>query len=348
MLGEIEWDSTTRSGTLSAYSPGRVTVAEEIYHSNGTLKSTVYFEFSIVPQVGTYYIRNVKSEKYVEADTSTTEGMLVHQWDFNTSNQEKWIIEYVPNSGGYIRFKSIYSNLYLGMDPSDITVVKQYTANNYTSWRIDRTASGNYILINKATGSSNNVLSVPLGTTTNGTNLTQLTYTNDMKYNDEWELYVSSPYTVNLEVIYNQAYNTRYANASTRISNELAALQEKFMIEFGITVLHSSPAIFSSYADVECTASYDELCTCAPEESCRNSSSGSLETYYHKNIYNIRERISSPDTTASLKIVYIGHEICRINRQNKHEEKSIVGLAYRYEGVAMIMNFDEQKKKSKH
>lgn len=146
-----------------------------------------------------YYIRNVGTNKYADVKgPSTSSGALIHQWDFHTSNQEKWIIEYVPNSGGYIRFKSAYSNLFLGIDPSNTTVVKQYEANNYTSWKIDRTSSGNYILTNKATENSNNVLSVPLGTPTNGTNLTQLTYTNNLDYNDEWRI-LSTISSVQLE-----------------------------------------------------------------------------------------------------------------------------------------------------
>ena len=253
VLGGIEWDSTTRRGTFSAYSPGCVTVAKKTYQYDGILKSTGTWEFSIVPQAGTYYIRNVQSGKYVETGTSTAEGTLVHQWDFNTSDQEKWVIEYVPNSGGYIRFKSAYSNLYLGIDSSNTTVVKQYVANNYTSWKIDRTVSGNYILINKATESSGNVLAVPLGTTINGTNLTQLTHVDDTKYNDEWELYIINYFAV-VNNYYDYGYTVRYDESEEtsrqNIYQYCNAVAEVYVRQLGLEIQFGTAEYYGSVADV--------------------------------------------------------------------------------------------------
>ena len=103
----------------------------DLEYADGVSTGSVHYNFLIVPEQGTYYLRNVGTNKYADVKgPSTSSGALIHQWDFHTSNQEKWIIEYVPNSGGYIRFNSAYSNLYLGIDPSNTTVVGGSTSDD--------------------------------------------------------------------------------------------------------------------------------------------------------------------------------------------------------------------------
>ena len=139
---------------------------------------------------GTYYIQNVATEKYIDIEgPSTSSGAIIHQWEYHGEDQEKWIVEYVSDSGDYWRLKSVFSNLYLGVDSSNTSVIRQYSEqNDYTLWKLERTSSGNVKFVCKATESSGKVLSVPLNSNSDGLDLTQLEYTNNTNYIDEWKL----------------------------------------------------------------------------------------------------------------------------------------------------------------
>ncbi|MBE6694050.1 MAG: hypothetical protein E7589_04730, partial [Ruminococcaceae bacterium] len=147
----------------------------------------------IVPEEGTYYIQNVGSGRYVDVEgPSLNDGAAIHEWDFRTNPQEKWIVEHVANSDGYIRLKSVYSNKYIGIDPDALSYVKQYAVqNNYTLWRIDRTSSGNLTFQCKVYQGTDAVMAVPTASTVNGTNLIMAAYTDNTTYRDEWTLHIT-------------------------------------------------------------------------------------------------------------------------------------------------------------
>ena len=120
-------------------------------------------------------------------------------------------------------------------------------------------------------------------------------------------------YEVNLEVIYDQAYLTRYTNAVDRINNQMAELRDLYLSEFYILIHFSQPEAFSSYADIHCYSS--PTANCDHSIICSNSrifDDGTIirHDYHHKNIYNIAARIPFPDITETFKIAYIGHAIC--------------------------------------
>ncbi len=192
-LADLSWNTTANNLTIIPNNPGRLNFQVYIGTSANPRAYTISsFDFSIVPPTGTYYIQNVGTDKCIDIEgPSKASGAVLQQWQFHIGSQEKWILEHVPNSDGRVRFKSLYSNLYMGIDSANTTSVKQYgTQNDYTLWLIDRTASGNLILTCKATGSSGVVLSVPLNSNANGTNLTQLAYTDNTNYRDEWNIYI--------------------------------------------------------------------------------------------------------------------------------------------------------------
>ena len=138
-----------------------------------------------------YYIQNAATERFIEVEgPSTASGAYIQQWQYHGNNSEKWLVEHVSNSDGYIRLKSVYSGLYMGVDSSNTSVIRQYsTQNDYTLWRLDRTERDNLRLACKATASNNIALAVPSATSGNGINLTQLAYVDtneDEVIYDEW------------------------------------------------------------------------------------------------------------------------------------------------------------------
>lgn len=349
-LGTLVWNSSNNQITLSASNPGQIRLNGRIKYANGTQSHQGYFNFTIVPQEGTYYIQNASTGKYIDIEgPSKNAGAIIQQWQFHTGNQEKWNIEHVANSGGYVRLKSVYSNLYIGVDSSNTSSIKQYgTQNDYTLWKIDRSTSGNLVFRCKATETSGVVLSVPLTANSNGTNLTQITYSDDSNSRDEWCLYRLSGYTVNVSVLYDIAYSNRHNDAYSRINAQILKLQEKYMQDIGIMVNDVSLTSFSSYADTYCTTNHTVECS-HTSETCRNSvlyTSGSTKLYslHHTNIFNIMLRIPFPDLSSTVKVAYIGHEYCT---ETNHTGHPYYGLTYESIGLATIMNFSSETSETK-
>lgn len=188
-LVNSSWDTTEKRWSVTAINPGELNIHVQFLNSNTGVQVTwVEFDFRIIPDEATYYIQNVGTSRYIDIKgPSKSVGAKIHQWEFHTGSYERWTVEHVAGSDGYIRLKSPYSNLYMGVDSSDTSLIKQYSAqNDYTLWTIDRSAAGNLIFICKATQANNKVLSVPLDSNINGTDLTQLAYTQDSNYRDEW------------------------------------------------------------------------------------------------------------------------------------------------------------------
>lgn len=215
-MGTLATQTDSYEKTFTAKNPGVVSFSTIVKYATGTIAGSGTFSYNIVPQQGTYFIQNAGTEKYIDIEgPSTAEGAIIQQWDFSTANQKKWIIEHVSGSGGYVRIKSVYSDLYVGVDSSSTTTVRQYsTKNNYTLWKIQRSTKGNIILICKATEQTGYSLSIPVTSNFNGTNLIQTTYTNDPNTNDEW-------YLVNKVISYVNYYDSTFAN-NTQLKQYIA------------------------------------------------------------------------------------------------------------------------------
>jgi len=367
-LATYTYNPSTYTMTLTATNPGRLRIETRILLGDTSTYAYEggYARFYIVPEEGTYYIQNVGSGRYVDVEgPSLNDGAAIHEWDFRTNPQEKWIVEHVANSDGYIRLKSVYSNKYIGIDPDALSYVKQYAAqNNYTLWRIERTSSGNLTFQCKVYQGTDAVMAVPTASTVNGTNLIMAAYTDNTTYRDEWNLYHIGPYAINLEIVYDNAYVNRYSDAYNRTTENVLILQEKYLTEFGITVNLLSASLFSSYADLNCSTSHTHLCSHATDEQCYNSvlyASGNvgLQSLHHNNIYNIMLRIPFPNTETSVKVAYIGHDFCSANREEEdtdkdgvknlieHKENHVYGLTYKSIGLATITNFGTQSNETK-
>ena len=185
-LMSTSFNSTTGEMSYTALSPGYASIQTMILKdSNSTSQYSLYKYFQVIPQEGMYIVKNVGANKYIDINgTSTTEGALINQLSLSTEDSQKWIIEHVSNGQGYVRIKSAYSNKYIGVDSTDGTSIKQYSAqNNYTLWKLNRTSSGNLKLVCKAFSTSFG-LSAP--SNTDGTTLSLVSYTNDSDYLDEW------------------------------------------------------------------------------------------------------------------------------------------------------------------
>lgn len=336
------WNEDPYSSTVTPISPGTMEIYAEIL--NGTTGAVVECGSSfcsVIPAQGVYYFQNSGTGRYMDVEgSSTASGAAIHEWDLHTATQEKWIVEHVAGSGGYIRLKSAYSNLYLGISNTNSAYVGQYSnLNNYTLWRFERTAAGNLMLICKATEIADLVLSVPSSANGNGTNLTQDSQDEDLAFN-EWKMY---PFVSKLRLTlyadggYRQRYNDESGagNYSDRIDMMMKKVQQRYLEEFGILIAYSDVNSYTSWADL-CPSTGnnpDALCECLG--TCVNSDATHIHDLHHKNYYNIWGRIAPRDKTIDLGIYFLGHNTCRIGNDG-HTDKTFGGMTDLIEGYAMI------------
>ena len=256
-LATAVWDATEQKLTLTAQLAGGITLNSQVMNSDeSTVLDAGDFTFSIVPEEGIYYIRNMGTKRYIDIEgPSKASGAIVQQWDFHTGDYERWIVEHVEDSGGYIRLKSVYSGLYIGVDSSDTSVIRQYsTKNDYTLWKIGRTWYGDVTFTCKATESSGVVLSVPETTNLNGTNLTQVAYTRNSIWCDEWDMH-KIEYTSVVNNYYDKGYFIRNgyteAEAQALIEEYSLVVAEVYLKAFGLALSVNDAQYFKSALD-EC------------------------------------------------------------------------------------------------
>lgn len=154
--------------------------------------------------------------------------------------------------------------------------------------------------------------------------------------------------SINLQATYDNAYAQRFGSPVNRISNCLNKLKEKYLSEFGIAVNCSSPTIYASYADQNCTATYTTLCPHANSSTCTNSQifyNGTISyaVLHHTNIYNILARIGAPASSTAAKITYLGRKMCESNG-NQCTEVGYVGLALEPIRLVAVMNYESVEK----
>ena len=357
----IVWDSVP-ANMLGIADDGRVSLPKmgeiEIslsYSSSSSSTTTKIVDLFIMPESGNYYIGNATTYRYMDVEgPSTLNDAIVQQWNFHTQSQEKWRITNDDDTVGYVRVRSRYSMKFLAVDPNDISVVKQTNVlDDYSLWKIETTVSGNVTLTCKALESSSKVLAVPDNSNSNGTNLTTLIYTNNANCKDEWNLFLLSPYTVNVTVLYDNSYNNRYQNAGTRIADQILILQEKYVTEFGITVNAIEPTKFDSYVDTNCSTNPTQACLHCVNSECENSGiypSGRilLKDLHHTNITNVLLRVQTTDVAESMTVAYLGHVKCSVSTVKNdddtttivHSNSGALGLTYVRIGLCGVMNFE--------
>lgn len=195
ITGKCDWNVDNYTLYFAASRPGVLQFTLNVKNdTTGDVGLSFISNYNIVPMEGTYFVQNNQTNKYIDIEgPSSSQGAYIQQWDFSTASQKKWIIEHVPNSNGYIKLKSVYSNLYIGVDPNDTSLIRQYSdsgTNDNILWKMEYISTGNYKFICKLTESSSLCLALPTNVGGNGVNLTQSLYTNDTNKNDEWNVFV--------------------------------------------------------------------------------------------------------------------------------------------------------------
>ena len=199
---------------------------------SGSSQTTAYsktYNFTVIPDIAgdTLFIQNAVTGRYIEVeDGSTTDGAIIQQNKPRTHPRIQWIFELGGN--GYFKIKNVNSGKYMGVDPSDLTKVRQYTnVTDYTLWKLTETAEGSYKMSCRASPLSDKVLSVPSTTSGNGEDLAMI----DCQYgSDSKDIWVVKGYvgSLNITVCVDEGYMARYPNYASKISQNMQDVKEKF------------------------------------------------------------------------------------------------------------------------
>ncbi|MBQ9761756.1 MAG: hypothetical protein IJV82_01615, partial [Oscillospiraceae bacterium] len=152
---------------------------------------------------------------------------------------------------------------------------------------------------------------------------------------------------VNLDVIYDYGFVERFPDYMARMGPQLAAMQRFYLDEYGLLVNYSNPSLFRSYVDECPTYSWSENhfcgeCNCS--SLCENSilhgdGAVTLKEFHHTNYRNIMLRIPFPDMTQTLRLAYIGRDVC-YNGWGYCVKDTIYGSSYYDLGLAMVSRWD--------
>lgn len=253
----VSWNASTNVMTFEALTPGQISVPVKIRNSNSAVSlQTFAFVCQAVPQEGVYIIKNKGTGKYMEVENSSTvAGAIIQQGALYCSTSQKWEIEHVAGSGGYVRIKSVLSNKYLSIDSSDYTEIKQLNAqNDYSLWKFMYFHSNSVMLICKATENTDYVLQIPYGQNNDGEDLTQGIYVDDANYEDEWCLY-KAEYSAVVNVYYDNGFLARYGDGDEEdegvqlILNCHRLASEFYLQNYGLAIEFNMPTYYASALD---------------------------------------------------------------------------------------------------
>lgn len=285
-----------------------------IIRRDGTTTSFLTYKsvYSVVPEIDgeNAVIKNIGTGKYIDISSqSTSSGAYIQQDYYNGMPDSRWNFDVVY--GGFFYIKSLHSSMYIGVDSSSTTYVKQYSAqSDYTLWRFNETTGGNYSLACKATESGGTVLTAP--TSQNGEYLRMAAYTDNTDYRDELLFYVYE-YTSTVNNYFDKGYMIRYSeteeSAREKINGYSRAVAEVYLREMGLLLILNTAQYYNSITD-QCKGTVteeniDTLC----EEICEqekpdHSYLGVVKSYFHS---------TYPGSQTETNILWSGHKIWSTN-----------------------------------
>lgn len=183
--------SVTSNGLVTGISQGRTYLTA--MWSGGS--KTITINVGEIAE-GTHIICNKGTNKYMNVEEPTNgsinaDGNNIEQLEYPREGKGEWIVTMLDT--GYYTIQCKHTSKYLGGE--DISegagaAIKQYTysARNYgLQWIIIKADSGGYKFIPRSSESTDLVLAIPNGITSDGTNLTLAYYSDNTNYKDEWE-----------------------------------------------------------------------------------------------------------------------------------------------------------------
>ena len=278
----------------------------DVTNGSTSIYITDPINFRILLEEDVVYIQNKYSEKYATIlGPSTDEGKIIHQYEYHEGTQIQWMIERDSYNPEYVLFKSLFSDKYMGVNPTNSNEIRQYsTIGDNTLWKIVELGNGSYTIINKAYENSGRVLATPSGASGNGQWLTQRAYVDDGDYSDEWNIYYIK-YFATIFNYYDNGYVVRYRESETESQDNIQsynlAVAERYMQLFGLSIGIMDPEYFESAIDV-CKG---DVVRNNVREPCTHD--GVKHTELDEVIKNFKQFYTGNETTTM--VLWTGHEI---------------------------------------
>ena len=313
-VADVVWNNSNYTTTVTVKNFGKLSFDVNIWRASSGAPQTLYGErytYNAVPKEGIYYLQNSYSQKYADIEgPSTADGAVIQQWEFSTASQKKWQVEHVSGSGGYVRFKSLFSNKYLSVDPNDSTKIKQYASPGDNGlWRFEMLDDYSVKVICKSTESSGKVLAVPLNSTGNGVDLTQRTYTDNSDYSDEW---IISPnrYQFYIDHYYDIGYSVRFSEINPNVDELISSYQdyvsEFFATTFDVEIKFTCQQ-YTSPADICAISQYGSVNDNNLISNCPHPHTDPNNTDpLHTTRTALKESLLTGDNTKSV-VIWTGH-----------------------------------------
>lgn len=335
--------SNVHSITVTAVNPGSLKFNFKVLRSADEAIETVttgYAYYNIVPKAGYYFIQGVGNKKYIDIEyNSTASGADLQQYEFTTGNTLRWTIEHVPNSNGYVRIKSVHSGMYMGVESSVTTKIRQYsTPNDYTLWRVQYCSSGNLRFICKATESTGYVLAAPTSTE-NSADLEQILYVDDLNYKDEWAIY-SIKYITHVNNYYDMGYVVRYGETASvsedKIDEYTKVVAERYLQLLGLLIVPSAPQYYQSPIDL-CKGTVDNNNI---DSMCAHS--GLLHTNDTSVLGSFNSTFVGNNQTTN--VLWSGHRIIYVDADGNPiyiEGKPVYNRSFSYNEIVVMLVIEE-------
>lgn len=336
-----EWNSETSTIDVHPIVEGNMSVSISIKKSdNITSTRSVTLTSELPIPEGLCIIRNRKMGGSIRLDNAAApnyaDGTIIEIGTLSGNNIEFWYLMHYYD--GYYLILSNETGSAISVpsnktNTSGATIVQLgCTYSDTQLWKFDVSSSGNYVIRPRSAENYSTDWCLSINSLLMEQPVYQKAYTNNTDYSDEWLLtYLTG--SINLNVIFDGGYNTRYSNAVTHISNELGGLKFIYLANFGIIVNYNTPTQFISYGD-ECPNIQNGKCTCTIDTNCDDSTVSNLKQYHHTNMTNILLRRPLPNMAESFTIVYTGYTTCK---ENSHAG-ALYGLAYPSRGLMGISN----------
>ncbi len=355
---QVNWTSSEEyvakvdeDGLVYARYPGScVITATSEYNSAWSASITV--NVTDLP-FGYYYFRNKGTNGFMDiASESVSENATIHQYQYDGSDSQYWIVELQNN--GYYTIQSVYSGLYLSVSsntsaPNTSVTQLERDLTDRQLWKFIRLSNGAFKIVPKCGEISGQCLAV--NTTTSGANgiaIRQKTYVGDDVFNDEWYLPAYDNKIVTLNVTYDEQYYNRFpmdnqsnnvfnnAEAENLLNHSSDAIFLTYMYEFSVYVEVKPAFEYSSYADRNCNVSHNQLCGCIEENQCI-----SHDATYHHTHYDVNFRdIPINRSIGIYRMLYMGQDVCKITEQtdDEHPRNPYNGMANAADHRTIIYN----------
>ena len=345
---DVIWDTSSPYSVSVDINTGDITgnmygIESEIsatQYLDGNFKSVKYLvKVTEIPE-GTYYIRSLHSNRYVDIENQVmSSGTQIHQWQFHGGNTQKWIFQHLGNGYYSIRSANATSWYSLGVindsqEQNANVILKTSAVTDGMMWKIIRKSNptvDSFIIKPKTGEEDDRVLAIGLlNSQSNGGLVQQRQYIDDDNLKDEWMIERANS-IVKVDFSYDNEFVQRYSLAyesdpSTmeRFENNLEEIYFYYVrnafAQIGINITLNNISNYTSDADLCESNNAQNVCVCIDASDClvdshddpryNNSFVGFSNPIHCKSLVRLRNNLIVDLPTDTIRVTFSGSVLC--------------------------------------